>query len=117
MLKSILLLLLGLFFVLNGVNHLINTHTYEEYAQKRGLVSPKLMVRVSGVLLVFGGLSLMVGYGTLYGIIGLSVFLVIASFTIHSFWRESDRDMKLLEGMHFAKNMAILVELIYIAAG
>jgi uncharacterized membrane protein YphA (DoxX/SURF4 family) len=115
MIKTILLILLGLFFLLNGVNHLYNTHIYEEYAHKRGLISPQLMVRISGVALIFGGVSLMTGILLIYGIIGLSIFIVVASFTIHQFWKETDRDMKLLEGMHFAKNMAILTELVYIA--
>ena len=114
MIKTILLILLGLFFLLNGINHLINAHIYEEYSEKKGLISPKLMVRLSGVLLVFGGISLATGFLLIPGIIGLSVFLMVASFTIHQFWKEADRDKKLLEGMHFAKNMAILTELIYI---
>ena len=115
MLKTILLILLGLFFILNGVNHWINSHIYEEYSSKKGLMSPRLMVRLSGIVLVFGGVTLALGYLRIYGIIGLSVFLVIASFTIHQFWKESKTEARLLEGMHFAKNMAILTELIYIA--
>lgn len=73
------------------------------------------MVRVSGVVLILGGVSLATGYLMNLGIIGLSIFLVIASFTIHQFWMEKSHEKKLLEGMHFAKNMAILTELIYIA--
>ena len=115
MIKTILLILLGLFFLLNGINHLFSTHIYEEYASKRGLISPRLMVRISGVALILGGLSLITGYWMIYGIIGLSLFLVIASFTIHQFWKESTGEMRMLEGMHFAKNAAILTELIYIA--
>lgn len=115
MIKIILLALLGLFFILNGINHLINTHIYEEYSIKRGLISPRLMVRLSGVILIFGGFSLAFDYLMIYGIIGLSIFLVIASVTVHQFWREKKTEMKLIEGMHFAKNMAILTELIYIA--
>ena len=115
MLKTILLILLGIFFLLNGINHLINTHIYEEYSIKRGLVSPKLMVRLSSIVLIFGGLSLAFGFLKIYGIIGLCIFLLIASFTVHQFWKEKNTQMRLLEGMHFAKNMAILTELIYIA--
>lgn len=48
---------------------------------------------------------------------GLSILLVIAAFTIHQFWRETDRDLQMLEAMHFCKNMAILTELVYIATG
>ena len=115
MIKTILLILLGLFFVLNGINHLINTHIYQEYSAKKGLISPLLMIRLSSVGLILGGLSLMLHIGMIYGIVGLCIFLLIASFTVHRFWREEKTEMKLLEGMHFAKNMAILTELIYIA--
>lgn len=115
MIKTILLVLLGLFFILNGINHFINPEIYEEYSRKRGLISPKFMVRISGVVLIFGGLSLASGYFLILGIIGLSIFLIIASFTIHQFWNEEGKEKKLLEGMHFAKNMAIFTELIYIA--
>ena len=73
------------------------------------------MVKLSGIVLIFGGVTLALGYLRIYGIIGLSIFLVIASFTIHQFWKETNTNGRLLEGMHFAKNMAILTELIYIA--
>lgn len=115
MIKTVLLILLGLFFILNGINHLVNTKIYKEYSIKKGLISPLLMVRLSGVVLIFGGLTLAFGYLLIYGIIGLSIFLVIASFTMHQFWKEEKAEMKLQEVMHFTKNMAILTELIYIA--
>jgi uncharacterized membrane protein YphA (DoxX/SURF4 family) len=115
MIKTILLILLGLFFVLNGINHFANTHIYEEYSLNRGLILPRIMVRMTGFILIIGGLSLATGYLMIYGIIGLSVFVIIMAFSIHRFWREKTTEMKLVEGMHFAKNMAILTELIYIA--
>ena len=92
MIKTILLVLLGVFFILNGVNHFFNTDVLAEYAHKRGIpiISPKLAVYLSGVLLLFGGLSLMSGFFKLYGIIGLSIFLVMAAFMTHQFWRETN---------------------------
>ena len=117
LIKTILLILLGLFFILNGINHLYNTHILAEYAHRRGLVSPQLMVRISGIALIFGGLSLMTGFLKIYGIIGLSIFLVVSALTIHQFWREAEREMWMLEVTHFAKNAALLTELIYIATG
>lgn len=115
MIKTILLIALGIFFILNGLNHFLNTEFYKEYAAKKGLISPKIMVKISGVLLIFGGLSLATGFFRLYGIIGLSIFLIVASLTIHQFWQESSKEKKLIEAMHFSKNIAILIELIYIA--
>ncbi len=114
MLKTILLILLGIFFVLNGLNHLFNTNVLREYAEKKGLFSPRIMVLISGLALIFGGISLVVPAVRIYGIIGLCAFLIVASFTIHSFWREKEPKDRLVESMHFAKNLAILTELIYI---
>lgn len=115
MIKQTLLVLLGIFFLLNGINHFYNTHVLREYAHKRGLLAPRTMVMLSGLLLVAGGLSLITGYFVIEGILALCVFLVIASFTIHRFWSEKEREMVMLESMHFVKNWAILFELLYIA--
>jgi uncharacterized membrane protein YphA (DoxX/SURF4 family) len=115
MIKEILIILLGIFFLLNGANHFYNTNLLKEYAEKKGLFSPKLMVRLSGILLTLGGVSMITGFFMLYGIIGLSIFLVIAAFTIHKFWAVKERNGRLNESMHFAKNLAILTELIYLA--
>lgn len=116
MIKQILLILLGLFFLLNGVNHFYNTHILKEYANKRSLIAPKLMVVLSGILLVLGGSTLIIGYFIFEGIIALSVFLAIASFTLHKFWTLKKRELIMLEAMHFVKNWAILFELVYIAS-
>lgn len=116
MIKQILVVLLGVFFLLNGVNHFWNSHIIQEYAHRRGLLAPKLMVYLSGALLVLGGLCLITGFLLLEGIIALCAFLVIASFTIHKFWAEHDRERMMLEFMHFVKNWAILFELVYIAS-
>jgi putative oxidoreductase len=105
---------LGLFFLLNGVKHFYNTQVLKEYADKKGLLAPKLMIILSGLLLISGGLSLMTGYLIIPGIVGLSFFLVFASFSIHKFWQESKREIFLLEAMNFVKNFAIMFELIYI---
>ena len=114
MLKLILILLLSIFFVLNGINHFYNEDMLEEYARKRGLFSPKLSVQAAGVLLIAGGALLMWLPTRQLAVIMLSVFLVTATFTIHRFWVEESKQQKMLEAMNFAKNLAILTELLYI---
>jgi uncharacterized membrane protein HdeD (DUF308 family) len=49
-LKIVLIALLGLFFVLNGINHFVNAMTLEEYASKRGLISPVILFKLAVVL-------------------------------------------------------------------
>lgn len=114
MIKQILLILLGIFFLLNGLNHFFNSKILEEYAEKRSLLASKLMIKLSGILLCFGGITLISGFYLLYGIIGLCIFLLIASVTIHKFWGVENREIMMLESMHFAKNWAIIFELLYI---
>ena len=109
--KDILLLVLGLFFVLNGLNHLVNTHVYRKYATKRGLIHPTFMVRISAVVLILGGASLVIRQWMEWGLAGLALFLILASVMVHRFWEEQDRDSRLSEGMHLAKNILILTEL------
>src|SRR5690606_3170851 len=111
MIKQILLILLGLFFLLNGVNHFYNTQVLKEYADKRSLIAPKLMVIFSGLLLIVGGLTLITGYFIIPGIIALCIFMAVASFMLHKFWAVKKREIVMLEAMHFVKNWAILFEL------
>jgi putative oxidoreductase len=115
MIKTILISLLGVFFIINGINHFYNRYTLEKYAKSRGLMAPRFMVTLSGVFLILGGLSLITGILIYAGIAGLCLFLLIASFSIHKFWRESDKQMMMIEFAHFLKNWAIIFELVYIA--
>ena len=114
MLKTILIILLSLFFLLNGFNHFYNKSILEEYAHKRNLLSPKWSVRAAGALLILGGGLLLWPDGRSIAAILLSVFLIVAALMIHQFWSEKDAQGRMLEAMHFTKNLAILVELLYI---
>jgi putative oxidoreductase len=114
MIKTILVILLGVFFIVNAINHFLNSHMLEEYAHKKGLFKPETMVFLSGLLLTAGGTSMITGYFIIEGMIGLCIFMAIASFTIHSFWKEQEREMKMMEFMHFVKNWAIIFELLYL---
>ena len=114
MIKSILVILLGLFFIINGINHFYNSHILKEYALKKRLFEPKIMVFLSGLLLIAGGVSMITGYFIIEGMIGLCIFMTIAAFSIHSFWLIEDREVKMIEFMNFVKNWAIIFELIYL---
>jgi uncharacterized membrane protein YphA (DoxX/SURF4 family) len=114
MIKTMLVILLGVFFIVNAINHFYNSHILEEYAHKKGLFKPETMVFLSGLLLLAGGTSMITGFFIIEGMIGLCIFMAIASFTIHSFWTEQEREMKMMEFMNFVKNWAIIFELIYL---
>ena len=49
------------------------------------------MVILSGILLLAGGASMLIGYFIVEGMIGFCLFMAIAAFTIHSFWKDEEK--------------------------
>lgn len=98
----------GGFFIMNAVNHFTKLNMMVPYAQSKGLPAPKAGVVGTGVLLLLGGLSLLLGYHPTVGAILLVVFLLATSFTMHNFWAIKDPQQKMGETVHFSKNIALL---------
>src|SRR5215472_2558783 len=78
------------------------------YAKSKGVPAPALAVGGSGVLLLLGGLSLLLGYHPTIGVGLLVIFLLGVSFSIHNFWTIQEQQAKIGEMTNFLKNMAIL---------
>ena len=98
----------GGFFIMNGFNHFTKLSMMAPYAQSKGLPAAKAGVAGTGVMLLLGGLSLLLGYHPTVGAILLVVFLLATSFTIHNFWTVKDPQQKMGEMVHFSKNIALL---------
>jgi uncharacterized membrane protein YphA (DoxX/SURF4 family) len=101
-------LLLGGFFLYNGFNHFKMITMMSGYAQSKGIPSPKAAVAFSGMLLVVGGLSILLGIYPTVGAIALVLFLVPVTFMMHAFWKVQDAQMKMGEMVNFTKNLALL---------
>jgi putative oxidoreductase len=71
-------------------NHFKNLNYMSEYAKARGTSSPKLAVAGTGVILLLGGLSMLLGIYPVVGIVLLILFLLSVSFQIQSFWKVDD---------------------------
>lgn len=78
------------------------------YAQSKGVSSPKLAILGSGILLLIGSLSIILGYQPIIGVIALALFLIPVSFKMHAFWKIQDPMAKMNERINFEKNMALL---------
>jgi putative oxidoreductase len=101
-------ILFGGFFLLNGYRHLTRTSAMAPYAASRGVPAPKPAVAGSGVLLVLGGLSVLLGVWPRWGVLFLALFLVPVSLTMHSYWKDREPEMRQMNEIHFHKNMALL---------
>lgn len=100
-------ILFGGFFLMSGINHFTKLEAMTGYAKYKKLPAAKLGVLISGLMLVIGGLSVILGYYVDLGAILLAIFLVLAAVIFHNFWKESDATAKQNEMLGFMKDMAL----------
>ncbi len=81
--------------------------TMIRYAEAKKVPAPKSMVTVSGLLLLSGGLSVLLGFWMEIGTWLLFFFLVLSGFTMHHFWTIADPTQRMAEYAMFMKNMSM----------
>lgn len=96
------------FFIIAGVNHFARLNMMTGYAKMKGTPAPAVAVMGSGILMLLGGLSLLLGFHPTIGVILLVIFLVPTTFMIHNFWAVQDPQAKMNDLVNFEKNIAIL---------
>ena len=101
-------IIFGGFWLMAGIHHFKDLNVMSGYARAKGTPAPKLAVGATGVLLLLGGLSILLGVYTTVGILLLIIFLLGVSFQMHNFWKAADPQMKQFEMINFQKNMALL---------
>ncbi|SRR5579875_1448460 len=101
-------LVLGGFFVYNGINHFKQKQALAQYAGAKNVPNPEMAVLVSGAMLAAGGASLILGMKPKLGALAIIGFLSTVSPAIHDFWNATDPQAKQQDMIHFSKNMALL---------
>ena len=101
-------IIVGLYYISSGIRHFTHLNMMAGYAGSKGVPIPKLAVPGSGALLVIGGLSLLLGYQPVIGIVAVVLFLIGVSPMMHNFWAVQDPMQKMAEMVNFTKNMALL---------
>jgi putative oxidoreductase len=77
-------------------------------AGAQGVPIPGLLVPVSGVIALLGGLSVLFGYRARLGAWLLMLFLVPVTLTMHDFWAMSDPTMFYVQLTSFTRNLMLL---------
>jgi putative oxidoreductase len=98
----------GGYFLMGGFNHFAKLKMMAGYAKSKGTPAPELAVGGTGVILLLGGASLLLGYHPTIGAILLVIFLIGVSFGMHNFWAVQDPMAKMAEMVNFMKNMALI---------
>jgi uncharacterized membrane protein YphA (DoxX/SURF4 family) len=100
-------ILFAFMFVMSGLNHLTKADHMVGYAQFKGVPSPKLAVQGSGVVLLLGGLSVILGVWADLGAIVLAALLIVMAVKMHNFWTIEDPQAKQADMIGFMKNISM----------
>lgn len=100
-------ILFAAMFVLSGINHFTKAEAMTGYAQFKGVPQPKLANLVSGVILLAGGLSVILGIVADLGALVVSILLVIMAVLMHDFWKQTDPQAQQTEMIGFLKNISM----------
>lgn len=99
-------IIFSLMFIASGVGHLAQTADSAAYAESKGLSNATLMVQVSGVALLLGGLGVITGFWIDLALLGLAALLLIMAVTMHAFWKLDGPEQQNEMAM-FMKNLTL----------
>jgi putative oxidoreductase len=85
------------------------------YAAQAGVPFASLVVPVSGLMALAGGLSVALGYRAKLGAWLLVLFLVPVTVTMHNFWAVTDPMMAQIHMAMFVKNVSLIGGALFIA--
>lgn len=101
-------IIFGGYFLINAYNHLVKGGHMVGYAASKGVPAPRLMITLSGILLLIGGISMVLGMYPLIGVIALVLFLLPVTFVMHNYWKIQDPMARMGERVNFQKNFALI---------
>jgi putative oxidoreductase len=99
--------LFSLLFLHSGISHLTQRVGMTAYAKGAGVPMPDVAVTATGLMILAGGLSVLLGFYPRLGAWLLVAFLVPVAFTIHKFWGLADPAQAANQRAHFEKNISL----------
>lgn len=93
-------------FVFSGINHFSSGTV--SYAANAGVPLADILVPISGVIAIVGGLSVMLGFHARFGALLLLLFLLPVTLIMHDFWSVTDPQMAQQQMTAFLKNLSMI---------
>lgn len=95
-------------FVMSGLTgHLQNREMITGYARSAGAPAPAVMVPLTGVAIIVGGLAIALGVWADLAALGIAAFTVSTAFFIHAPWKQQDPQARQQSTVHFMKDLAL----------
>lgn len=101
-------ILYGGFLLMSGIDHFRHAQVLTVHAGSKGVPVPQLGVLASGVLIMLGGLSILLGLRPTWGVVCVTLFLVPISLVIHNYWADTNPGVQQMNFINFKKNVALL---------
>jgi len=98
--------LFAMIFITAAPRHF--THEGIQHAADLGVPVAKLLVPVSGMMALIGGLSVALGWKTRWGAWLLAAFLIPVTAMMHAFWRQTEPAAFHIQQAMFMKNLSML---------
>jgi putative oxidoreductase len=98
--------LFSIIFIIASARH-FNPEVIEA-AARHGVPMPEVLVPLSGLIALVGGLSVLLGFQTRIGAGLLMIFLVPVTVMMHNFWASTDPLTQQIEQAMFLKNLTML---------
>lgn len=100
-------ILFALLFLGSAAGHLTQSKQLGAYAASKGVPAAVPATAGSGVVMLVGGLSVLLGVWADLGALLLLVFLVPTAVLMHAFWKEEDAETKQTVMIQFNKDFAL----------
>ena len=98
-------LLFVLIFLMSGLTHFAKQTI--GFAASQGVPMASVLVPLSGIIALIGGLSILLGYRARLGAWLIAIFLIGVT-PLHKFWGIADPMMQQMQMVMFMKNLAML---------
>lgn len=99
-------ILYSIVFIVSSFGHF--TSGTVQYAASAGVPLPNILVPLSGIIALIGGLCILTGFKARYGAWLIVIFLVPLTLMIHNFWSVTDPQAAEMAKIEFFKNLSML---------
>jgi uncharacterized membrane protein YphA (DoxX/SURF4 family) len=100
-------IIFSLVFLIYGFRHLMQTEGSAQYAAYKKVPAARLMVQLTGIAMLLGGVAVVLGIWMDLAAAGLALFLVVAALVMHRYWAEADAQARAGEMAQFWKNISL----------
>jgi len=94
-------------FVVSAIGHFTALEQMSGFAKARGVPLAKPAVLLSGVAMLAGAVSVLLGIWGDLGALVLAATVLAIAFLMHHFWTETDPEAKMMDRVQFNKDLSL----------